>query len=123
MVDLLRRPELVPLASRIRFRLPLEPIGSVELMDYMRHLLSQAGNAKLMTPELMQTLADHAHGNLRLLVNMANELLTAAARQELSQLDEKLFLSVFNPVPPSRPAGGARALPLPPVPRTVAAKK
>lgn len=125
LVDLLRRPELVPLASRIRFRLPLEPIGSEELMEYSRHLLSQAGNAKLMTPELMQTLADHSHGNLRLLVNMANELLTAAARQGLTQLDEKLFLSVFNPVPPSRPTGGARALTPPPVamPRTIAARR
>ena len=125
LVDRLRRPELVPLASRIRFRLPLEPIGSEELMEYVRHLLVQAGNARLMTPELMQTLADHAHGNLRLLVNMANELLTAAARQGVGQLDEKLFLSVFNPVPPSRTASGARAPTPPPVtmPRAVASRR
>lgn len=125
LVDLLRRPELVPLASRIRFRLPLEPVGSEDLVEYVRHLLGQAGNANLMTPEVIQTLADHAHGNLRLLVNMANELVTAAARQGVTQLDEKLFLSVFNPVPPSRPAGGTRPLTPTPValPRAVASRR
>lgn len=125
LVELLRRPDLVPLASRIRFRLPLEPVGPAELVAYVHHLLVQAGNASLMTPELIQTLADHSHGNLRLLVNMANELLTAAARQGLTQLDEKLFLTVFNPTPPSRPVGAARVSSSQPaaVPRAVASRR
>lgn len=126
LVDMLRRPDLLPLASRIRFRLSLEPASSQELVGYLRHLLVGAGNANLMTPELMQTLADHSHGNLRVLVNMANELLTAAARQELTQLDERLFLQVFTPTPPTthRPAGAAR-VPTPPVavPRAVARRR
>jgi hypothetical protein len=35
-----------------------------------------------MTPALIQTLCEHAAGNLRLLMNMAHELLAAASLQE-----------------------------------------
>ena len=38
-------------------------------------------------------------GNLRLLMNMANDLLAAASRQERDQLDEKLYFEVFDPDP------------------------
>ena len=43
----------------------------------------------------MQTLCEHAAGNLRLLMNMANDLLAAASHQEREQIDEKLFFEVF----------------------------
>lgn len=110
LMDLFRQPDLVPLASRIRFRLPLEPAGSEDLLAHLRHLLAQAGNPQLMTPELMQTLADHSHGNLRLLMNMANELLTAAARKGATQMDERLFLDVYDPTKMARPAPPPPAL-------------
>jgi hypothetical protein len=48
-----------------------------------------------MTEELLHTLADHAMGNYRALINMAAELLAVAAHRELTQLDEKLYLEVF----------------------------
>ena len=51
----------------------------------------------LMTDELLRTLAEHAMGNYRALINMAAELLAVAAQRELSQLDEKLYLEVFAP--------------------------
>jgi hypothetical protein len=38
---------------------------------------------------------EHASGNLRLLVNMANDLLAAASHQERDQIDEKLYFEVF----------------------------
>ncbi len=47
-------------------------------------------------PELIQTLCDHALGNYRVLTSMAAELLASAAHQELTQLDEKLYLEVFG---------------------------
>jgi len=50
-----------------------------------------------MTPQLRQTLCDHAAGNYRILTTMSAELLSAAARREASQLDEKLCLEVFAP--------------------------
>jgi len=92
----LRRDDLLPLGSRIRSRLIMEYADRVELMDCLKHLLSTAGNANLMTAELMQTLCDHALGNYRVLTSMAAELLATAAFKELPQLDEKLYLDVFG---------------------------
>ena len=97
LVDQLRRPELLPLGSRIRIRLPMEYASREELLACLEHLLETAGNKKLMTPELVDTLCDHAVGNYRVLTTMASELLTAAAERECTQLDEKLYLELFAP--------------------------
>ncbi|MCU0293931.1 MAG: ATP-binding protein [Thermoanaerobaculaceae bacterium] len=102
-----REPDLIPLASRIRVRLVQEPATPKELLDCLQHLLSQAGNPRLMTAGLMQTLCEHALGNYRVLANMGADLLAAGARAEVSQLDEKLFLEVFGP--PARERGRTRA--------------
>jgi hypothetical protein len=40
---------------------------------------------------------------------MADELLAVAARRELAQLDEKLYLEVFAPPRPAAPAKTRRA--------------
>ena len=69
----------------------------------MNHLLKMAGNPKLMNPPLLQTLCEHAAGNLRLLMNMANDLLAAALHQEREQIDEKLFFEVFSLDPKPTP--------------------
>jgi hypothetical protein len=66
-----------------------------ELLACLDHLLAAAGNPSLMTSELRVTLADHAAGNFRVLMNLADELLAVAADRELARLDEKLFLDVF----------------------------
>ena len=50
-----------------------------------------------MTAQLRQTLCDHAAGNYRILTTMSAELLSAAAKREAPQLDEKLYLEVFAP--------------------------
>ena len=102
----LRRDELLPLGSRIRIRLVMEYADRNELMACLKSLLDTAGNANLMTPELMQTLCDHALGNYRVLTTMAAELLASAAHQELTQLDEKLYLEAFA-TPPSKPRKSA----------------
>lgn len=93
--DKLRQDELQPLGSRIRARLVTELASSETLMGCLQHLLQTAGNATLMSDALMQTLCEHAMGNYRVLISMANELLLTAAKQELAQLDEKLFLQCF----------------------------
>jgi len=95
LLDKLRREELLPLGSRIRTRLLLEPATSEELRTCVVHLMEAAGNAKLMTRELIETLCDHALGNYRMLSTMANELLSVAAQRQLDGLDEKLYLEVF----------------------------
>ena len=61
----------------------------------LNHLLAGAGNASLMTPGLRQTLCDHAAGNYRILMTLAGEMLTVAARRDLGVLDEKLYLDVL----------------------------
>ena len=97
LIEKLRRDELVPLGSRIRTRLALEHASHDELAACLCHLLGTAGNASLMTPQLRQTLCDHAAGNYRVLTTMAAELLAVAAHRDLAKLDEKLYLDVFSP--------------------------
>lgn len=90
--------ELLPLGSRLRVRLSLEPASRDELMALLKHLMTSAGAPKLMTPELMAMLADHSVGNPRILTQLSEELLIAGAQRECTQLDEKLYLEVFDPV-------------------------
>jgi type II secretory pathway predicted ATPase ExeA len=102
----LEHEDLLPIASRIRVRLLLKDTPSEELSRILRHLLAQAGNPALMTGDLVESLADHARGNLRDLMTMAADLLFAAAEQERDQIDVKLFLERFDPVPSRRKKGG-----------------
>jgi general secretion pathway protein A len=103
LTEKFRAPELLPLGSRIRVRLTLQPATPQELLEGLRHGLEQAGNPNLMTPELMTTLTEHAAGNYRILMTMAGELLDAGIQRNASQLDEKLYLEVFAaPVSPER---------------------
>ncbi len=92
----LMREDLLPLSSRIRIRLPIEPSDQDTLVQLLVHLVTEAGNASLMTPELMQTLAEQAMGNPRILCATAPELLAASAHREISILDEKLYLEHFS---------------------------
>jgi type II secretory pathway predicted ATPase ExeA len=92
-------PELSPLASRIRCRLRAEALPPQQLLACLTHLLKSAGNPKLMSAQLLQTLCEHAAGNLRLLMNLANDLLAAACQQEREVIDEKLYFEVFTPDP------------------------
>ena len=92
----LRREELLPLGSRIRTRLNMEYASRESLLACLKHLQHSAGNASLMTAELMGTLAEHALGNYRVLTTMAAELLATAAQSERPQLDGQLYLEVFG---------------------------
>lgn len=88
--------ELLPVASRIRCRLCFESTEVKVLRECLRNHLQKAGNAKLMSEALINTLCEHAAGNCRLLMNMANDLLSTAARDQIEQIDEKLFFEVFD---------------------------
>jgi type II secretory pathway predicted ATPase ExeA len=102
LLSRLEEVDLLPIASRIRSRLRLEALTPRQLLDALTHLLTAAGNPKLLTPTLASTLSEHGAGNLRLLMNLANDLLLAATRQEREQLDEKLFFELFTPQPQSK---------------------
>jgi hypothetical protein len=55
-----------------------------------------------MTAELIRTLATHAANNMRVLNNMAAELLSAAAQRDLTRIEESLFFEIYSP-PQSKP--------------------
>jgi len=110
LLEALRTDDLAPLGSRMRVRLVLERASPAELEECLRHALEKAGAPRLMTPELVTTLCEHAAGNYRALMNLAGELLAAAAQREARSLDEKLFLEVFAvPAPAAEPAKAAAA--------------
>jgi general secretion pathway protein A len=103
LLELLRHEDLIPLGTRIRTRLLLEAASREELGQLLSHALAKAGNASLMTPQLCDTLVDHAAGNYRLLMTMSAELLAYGMAHEVTQLDEKFYLEVFQAKLP-RPA-------------------
>ena len=108
LVERFRSDELLPLGSRMRVRLTLDRATPEELADTLRHAMARAGAAKLMTPELVTVLCDHALGNHRTLMNLAGELLAVAAQRDLRHLDEKLFLDAFATPPPAEAKAGRR---------------
>ena len=110
LTEKLRADGLLPLASRIRVRLALERATPEELFAHVGHALTRAGNANLMTEELVRTLCEHAAGNHRALMVMAGELLAAGAEREAPRLDEKLYFELFAPPqpPPAKAANSGR---------------
>jgi general secretion pathway protein A len=108
LLELLGQEDLFPLKSRIRTRLITEPAAREELLELLQHALARAGNASLMTSELMETLVDHSAGNYRSLMIMGAELLAYGMAHELAQLDEKSYLEVYQPRN-SRPAQKKKA--------------
>ena len=100
LLELLRHEDLIPLGTRIRTRLHTEAASREELLALMSHALSKAGNASLLTAELMETLVDHAAGNHRVLMGMAADLLAHGMARQVQRLDEKLFLELYQPTRP-----------------------
>ena len=105
LLEMLRHEDLIPLGTRIRTRLKMEPASREELFDLLSHALSKAGNATLMTRELMDALVDHSAGNYRVLMTMSADLLAHGMAHEVEQLDEKLYLELFES---KGPATGAK---------------
>jgi len=108
LIERLRSDELLPLESRMRVRLALERAAPQDLQDCLRHAMDQAGAPLLMTPQVIAALADHAQGNLRTLMIMADELLAAAAEREARQIDEKLFFDLYAAQTETKAAAGRR---------------
>jgi len=107
LLERFRCDELLPLGSRMRVRLALERSTPQELQQCLQNALHKAGAPKLMTPELIATLCDHAQGNLRAMMNMGGELLALAAQREAQQIDEQLFFEAFAPATATQPKAAA----------------
>jgi hypothetical protein len=54
-------------------------------------VLDAAGNRSLVTTELKVTIAEHAAGNFRVMMNIAEELFVGDLEREVTRLDEKLY--------------------------------
>ncbi|MBW2704375.1 MAG: AAA family ATPase [Deltaproteobacteria bacterium] len=92
----LQTDDLLPMASRIRCRLRCEPADPKTLKECLCNHLKKAGNPRLMCEAVIHALCEHAAGNYRVLMNMANDLLAAALQREADQIDETLFFEVFD---------------------------
>ncbi len=92
----LQTDDLLPVASRVRCRLRFEPSEPKALRECLCNLLLTAGNPRLVCEPVVAALCEHAAGNCRVLMNMANDLLAAALHDEADQIDEKLFFKVFD---------------------------
>lgn len=91
-----KEQKLIPLASRIRARLQTKPATKDEMVYFLEESISRAGNANLMSKELIELLSNHSNGNYRVLVHMARELLAMGAKKELSQLNIDLYCEIFG---------------------------
>ena len=105
LAERLRAEDFLPLASRVRVRLPIERATPQDLQACLSHALRQAGAPTLMTQEVIAAICDHAQGNPRALMIMAAELLEAAAQRDACQIDETLFFEICA-MPVYRPDQG-----------------
>jgi len=106
LLEKFRSDDLLPLASRMRVKLNLDRATPDELEQCLRHCMTKAGAQRLMTTELVAALCEHAAGNYRTLMTMANDLLVTGAQREVKHLDEKLFFDTYTPTnePVAKPA-------------------
>ena len=102
LTERFRHKNLLALGSRARTRFVFEPYDRDNLLDFLEHLLDQAGNPALITDALREIMVDHCAGNLRILTGIGAELLDEAARRDAKQLDDKLYLEVFDRNPKTR---------------------
>jgi len=86
---------LIPLGTRMKTRLVMEPWMKPQLIELLKESTKLAGNPQLLSPGLLETLAEHAAGSPRVLMNLASECLAIGMFKEKSQLDEGLFFELF----------------------------
>jgi general secretion pathway protein A len=103
LTNAFKETNLIPLGTRIRTRLLLEAWTKPQLIELINESVKRAGNTGLITKELTETLAEHAMGNPRVMMNLAAECLSMGVRKESVRLDESLFFELF----PAPSASGA----------------
>lgn len=97
-----RTPDALPIDSRIRSRMQLGYADGEQIRLTFERLLEHAGRPDLMSGGVITALAQHAHGNLRAAMTMADNLLTHALQHDLPGIDEQAFFELFQ-VPDERP--------------------
>lgn len=94
LAERLSEQNLKPIDSRLRHKLVLTPLDNAELTAGLESCLRLAGAPQLMTPSLVNTLADRALGNFRSLMTLGYDCLVEAVRTEARVIDEKLYFSL-----------------------------
>ena len=92
-----KEEDLIPLGTRMRTRLVMEPWIKPQLIELLKEGIKLAGNPNLISNGLIETLAEHAVGSPRVLMNLAGECLAIGMLKEATQLDEGLFFELFPP--------------------------
>ena len=98
-----RTPDVLPIESRIRSRLHLDYASAEQIHASLARLLEHAGRPDLMSDGVLVALAQHAQGNMRAAMTMADNLLAHALQHNLPGIDEQVFFEVFR-VPDDRSA-------------------
>lgn len=96
LTEKFREPTLIPLGSRIRVRMTQESATKEQLEKTLLESMAKAGNANLMSKELANTLVEHAAGNYRVMMIMADNLLAEGMARDVDQLNEKLFFEIYS---------------------------
>jgi type II secretory pathway predicted ATPase ExeA len=68
--EVLRRPELAPLAQRVAFDIHIPPLSTEEVGEYIRHRLSVAGRVDLLFDEEAVSLIGQASGGVPRAINI-----------------------------------------------------
>lgn len=96
LLQKLQKPELLPLESRVRYRLQIEKFSVEECIKILTKSMQDAGNSELMSPSVVKAIAEQCFGNLRNMMIMSNELLNQAALTDKDRIDENLFFETFR---------------------------
>ena len=95
LTNAFKEDSLIPLGTRMRTRLSVEPWTKPQLVDLLKDGMKHAGNLNLMSVGLAETLAEHAAGSPRVMMNLAADCLAIGCLKEVDQLDEGLFFELF----------------------------
>jgi general secretion pathway protein A len=94
----LQEESLLPLATRIRTRINLDPLAKSNLVKLLNGVMTNAGRPDLMTEELISSLVEHCLQNPRIMMNLASEILALGLRKKAKQLGVELFFELFPPI-------------------------
>lgn len=98
LLERLRQPELAAFSQRVTVRATLEPLGTEEASDYLRHQVRRVGGqpAKLFNDESLELLALQTHGLPRLLNHAAHLALQMADAADIEQIDFEVALEALT---------------------------
>ena len=96
IVRKLKSPQLLPLFSRIGTKLDLKPLTKDEMKKMLIEVLGKSGAPNLITPSMINLIAEKSLGNPRLMMNTCQELLVEAFSQRKKEINEDVFLRLYG---------------------------